>query len=274
MSDAPANLPALPGFTPVPRAKERSNGWKPQVQQAFIEALADTGSVKAAARLVDRSERSAYQLRRHPEGAEFAAAWDAALQHGVARIEDVAMDRALNGVEVPVYSYGKLVGTRRSYNDRLLMFILRNRAPDRFAEGRAKALSALDKGELVRLRNKWRKEWEREQAAEQMRQEVITMASINAKIDAIREREERFESPRVRAARQAYEDAVEADRASGYNPLRDPEHELYDPNRANRRRAEDSFTAPPPGWIKEPEEQEPWDGIHRLTDEGWKKPDD
>ena len=33
----------LPAFPPVPRAKERSNGWKPEVQRAFIEALADTG---------------------------------------------------------------------------------------------------------------------------------------------------------------------------------------------------------------------------------------
>ena len=33
----------LPAFTPVPRAKERSNGWKPQVQRAFIEALAADG---------------------------------------------------------------------------------------------------------------------------------------------------------------------------------------------------------------------------------------
>ena len=30
------------------------------------------------------------------------------------RIEDVAMDRAMHGVETPVYSYGKLVGTRRA----------------------------------------------------------------------------------------------------------------------------------------------------------------
>jgi len=42
----------LPAFTPVPRAKERSNGWKPHVQRAFIEALADTGSVASACRAV------------------------------------------------------------------------------------------------------------------------------------------------------------------------------------------------------------------------------
>ena len=43
------------------------------------------------------------------------------------------MDRALNGVEELVYFYGELAGTRVVHNDRLLMFLLRNRAPDRFA---------------------------------------------------------------------------------------------------------------------------------------------
>ncbi|HSM53886.1 MAG TPA: hypothetical protein VK839_06885, partial [Erythrobacter sp.] len=147
-------------FTPVPRAKPRSNGWKPDIQRAFIEALADTGSVKAACRRVGRTEHGAYMLRRHPEAESFRAAWEAALALGIRRIEDVAMDRALNGVEMPVYSYGELVGTRTVYNDRLLMFLLRNRAPERFAEGRASALNAVDPMELARMKKQWRKQWE------------------------------------------------------------------------------------------------------------------
>jgi hypothetical protein len=155
----------LIAFTPVPREKDRSNGWKPEVQLAFIEALADTGSVKAACRAVNRADHGAYQLRRHPEGAEFAAAWEAALAHGIQRIEDVAMDRALNGVEVPVYSYGKLIGTRVVYNDRLLMFMLRNRAPDRFAGAEGpRALNAVGKMELERAKKEWQAERDREEA--------------------------------------------------------------------------------------------------------------
>jgi hypothetical protein len=46
--------------------------------------------VRAACRRVGRSECGAYQMRRHPEGAEFRAAWDAALDLGVRRIEDDA----------------------------------------------------------------------------------------------------------------------------------------------------------------------------------------
>ena len=78
------------------------------------------------------SQAGAYYLRRQCGAESFRAAWQAAIDLGVQRIEDVAMDRALNGVDVPVYSYGKLVGTRTAYTDRLLMFMLRNRAPERF----------------------------------------------------------------------------------------------------------------------------------------------
>ena len=51
----------LPAFAPVPRLADRSNGWKPEVQRAFIEALAETGSVQAACRRVNRSDNGAYQ---------------------------------------------------------------------------------------------------------------------------------------------------------------------------------------------------------------------
>ncbi len=180
----------LPAFTPVPRKKARSNGWSDTVQHAFIEALADTGSVEAACRRVSRSSNGAYQLRRHPEAKSFRKAWEAALDLGIQKIEDVAMDRALNGVEVPVYAYGKIIGTRRVYNDRLLMFMLRNRAPKRFAADGAKGLSAVDRQMLARLKKEWRQEWEAERAAQDVREEDSVLGSLNAKIDQMRRREE------------------------------------------------------------------------------------
>ncbi len=208
---------ALAHFTPVPRAKPRSNGWTPQVQLAFIEALADTGSVKAAARAVGRAPEGAYQLRRHPQGAEFAAAWEAALAHGVRRIEDVAMDRALNGVEVPVYCYGTIVGTRVVYNDRLLMFMLRNRLPERFCHDGPRALNAVGKQKLDKLKKEWRQEWEDEREASAPSPAEVR-ASIERKMQALRRRVEAHTSPR------AYELQIEsaaqrrADEAAGWRP--------------------------------------------------------
>ncbi|MFO6447532.1 hypothetical protein ACLBKU_10345 [Erythrobacter sp. NE805] len=89
-ADLPAAKGELPAFAPVPRKSARHDGWTPERQRGFIEALADTGSVEAAARAVDMSTEGAYQLRRQPGAEGFRAAWQAALALGVQRIEDVA----------------------------------------------------------------------------------------------------------------------------------------------------------------------------------------
>ncbi|MDP3676165.1 MAG: hypothetical protein Q8R44_13905 [Novosphingobium sp.] len=201
----------LPAFAPVPRAKDRHNGWKPAVQRAFIEALAETGSVKSAARRVARAEVGAYLLRRHPGAQEFRAAWDAALDIGMRRIEDVAMDRALHGVEVPVYSYGKLVGSRTVYNDRLVMFMLRNRAPDRFAGGKAKAINATDKDTLARLKKQWREEWAREHTLIEDEREQNEGDDFIATIKAMHRGWYLDMSPTTRAAYRAFRAAEDAD---------------------------------------------------------------
>lgn len=187
----------LPPFTPVPRKSQRHDGWTPERQLHFIEALADTGSVEAACKAVDMSTVGAYQLRRQPGAEQFRAAWEAALQLGVARIEDVVMDRALNGVEEPLYSYGKLVGSRTRYNDRLLMFILRNRAPERFAAGGGpKGLNAVGQMQLDRLKKQWIAEHE---AGKDNRSSEDVRRSIDRKIEEIRRRYE-HERPERRAA--------------------------------------------------------------------------
>ncbi|WP_379921172.1 hypothetical protein [Erythrobacter sp. R86502] len=174
----------LPSFTPVPRRCDRHDGWTPQRQRDFIEALADTGSVTAACKAVDMSTFGAYYLRRQPGAETFRAAWAAALQLGVQRVEDVVMDRALNGVEEPLYSYGKLVGTRTRYNDRLLMFILRNRAPERFAAGGGpKGLNAVSQMQLDRLKKQWIAEHE---AGKRNVSDHDVRRSIDAKIESIR----------------------------------------------------------------------------------------
>ncbi|RZF63579.1 hypothetical protein EWE75_15485 [Sphingomonas populi] len=125
--------PALPDFAPVPR-KYRHDGWTPARQKAFIEALADTGAVSRAARMVNMAQANCYTLRRAPGAEEFRRAWDAALDFGVQRLKDVAFERAIEGYLVPVFVGGKLAGYRRKTNDALLMFCLRHYGQD--AQGR------------------------------------------------------------------------------------------------------------------------------------------
>ncbi|MDP4539581.1 hypothetical protein Q9K01_08105 [Qipengyuania sp. DY56-A-20] len=266
----------LPAFAPVPRLKQRSNGWTPAVQCAFIEALADTGSVSSACRAVGRADHGAYLLRRHPEAGEFRAAWAAALDLGIQRIEDVAMERALHGVEVPVYSYGKLVGSRTVHNDRLLMFLLRNRAPQRFSEGRARGLSALDRMELARLKKQWHREWretwEAERALRDTEEEQESYERIDAWIDTMHTNRMRRMSPRARAALDEHNRIMEEDRAAGYDPWHDPEHPDYHGAAARAAAGEsEAIRLPPPGWGEKEEEpeQEPGPRRHGLKDEGW-----
>ncbi|MBA3527665.1 MAG: hypothetical protein H0T82_12230, partial [Sphingomonas sp.] len=48
-------------FDPVPRLRKRRNGWTPETQAAFIEALSLCGCVARSARAVGMTPRSAYR---------------------------------------------------------------------------------------------------------------------------------------------------------------------------------------------------------------------
>ena len=127
---APPNGGQPIDFVPATRRSSRHDAWTPERQRSFIEALADTGNVRRAAAMVNMSPEGAYYLRRQPEAASFAAAWSAALDHGVQRMKDIAFERAVEGELVPILAGGKLIGYRRRYNDRLLMFCLRHYGQD------------------------------------------------------------------------------------------------------------------------------------------------
>jgi hypothetical protein len=167
----------------------------------------------------------AYLLRRHAQGASFRKAWESALALGVQQLEDIAMERAMYGQEVPVYSYGKLIGSRIVHNDRLLMFMLRNRAPTRFStDGRALArhssIGDPNKAtELSRLKKQWRKEWEAESKRERaIRDNEQAHQRENNLIEGIASMHQRWFTelgPRSRAAYRSFREielAEEEDR--------------------------------------------------------------
>src|SRR5688572_15674223 len=88
-SPSPSRGGSLPDFTPVPR-RYRHDGWTPERQKAFIEALADTGCVTRAANMVNIAQANCYALRRAPGAEEFRRAWDSALDFGLKRLKDIA----------------------------------------------------------------------------------------------------------------------------------------------------------------------------------------
>jgi hypothetical protein len=59
--------------------KIRRDGWTPERQLGFLDALARTRSVTAAATSVGMSRESAYRLRARLAGGLFALLWDRAL---------------------------------------------------------------------------------------------------------------------------------------------------------------------------------------------------
>lgn len=103
--------------------------WSRAKMARFLAELAATHSVAAAARVVGMSRQSAYRLKARLRDQPFDLAWEAAVQSGYDALHQAALDRALNGIEVPVHHKGELVGTRRHYDERLTMFLLsaRNR---------------------------------------------------------------------------------------------------------------------------------------------------
>ena len=118
-------------FEPVP-VRARHDGWAPEKQVAFIEALAECGCVDHACGRVGMSVTSAYALRRRIDAQSFRVAWDAALDYAVRRLSDAAFSRAINGVARPVFYQGEQIGERRYYDERLTMFMLRYRDPARY----------------------------------------------------------------------------------------------------------------------------------------------
>jgi hypothetical protein len=126
MSDKP-----LVPFTPVP-LRARHDGWTVERQIAFVEKLADCGSISAACKHVGMSRESVRKLRRRPGGRAFRDACDAALDCSFADLEETALERAKNGVSRPVFYKGEQVGEWRHFDERLTMFLLRFRRRHRF----------------------------------------------------------------------------------------------------------------------------------------------
>ncbi|MGZ3271153.1 MAG: hypothetical protein ACXU71_09275 [Croceibacterium sp.] len=94
-------------------------GWTPERMTRFLDHLAQKGNVQASCKRVGLSREAAYRLRRRDP--LFARGWAAAMVKAHDASIEVLADRAIDGVEEPIYHRGELVGTRRRYDTRLLL---------------------------------------------------------------------------------------------------------------------------------------------------------
>lgn len=167
----------LLGFAPYVHAAPRRNSITPERQRAFIAELAASGIVTQAARTIGASLEALYRLRNRKGAEGFAQAWERALERGVARLQDCALERAIQGEERPLLGRsGEVVAHWTRYDTGLITFLLRQRRDQRSADNDYKELKP---GHPVYERLK--REWEEERAREQ-----------EAKLAAMSEADERF----------------------------------------------------------------------------------
>ena len=110
-----------PESSPDPRSGDR---WTAAKQADFLRQLSATHSVSAAAKAVGMSRQSAYRLRSRLKGKSFDLAWDVAFHHSYDNLAHAALERALNGVEVPVFFQGEQIGSYRKFDERLTVALL------------------------------------------------------------------------------------------------------------------------------------------------------
>ena len=122
------SAPSAPDFEPV-KLRYRHDGLTPARQVALVQTMAECGCIREACARVGVSAEAVYRLRRRPDAQSFRTAMDVALDGAADKVEDAVFSRAINGVEIPHYYKGELVGTHRRYDERLAMLILRYRKP-------------------------------------------------------------------------------------------------------------------------------------------------
>lgn len=110
-------------------------------QQRFLQALAEADDVAAATTFAGVKRAKVYQLRKTDPA--FAAQWDRAKEAAVGRLEQEARRRALEGLQEPLLSDGKIVRDDdgrpvavRRYSDDLLLALLKAHRPEMFGDHR------------------------------------------------------------------------------------------------------------------------------------------
>ena len=118
--------PSIARTTATSTAEIRHDGWTLDKQGQFLRQLSATHSVSRAAESVGMTRQSAYRLRSRLKGQAFDLAWQVAFHHSFDCLAHAALERALNGVEVPVFHKGEQVGAYRRYDERLTVALMKS----------------------------------------------------------------------------------------------------------------------------------------------------
>ena len=115
---------------------------KQNAKAAFLAELARTYSIRHAAQAAEIHRATAYRWRH--EDADFARDWDAALDGCKDQLEQSLYQRAVEGVEEPVFYKGKQCGSVRRYSDTAAIFLLKGARPEKYRENARVEMSGPD----------------------------------------------------------------------------------------------------------------------------------
>ena len=107
----------------------------------FLAELSECASVSMAAAHCGINRTSLYRERERSK--RFAAKWDKACDLGVERLQDDAMNRALQGEARPVYRNGEKIGDFQRHDTSLLKFLLQSHRPQVYGARRDAPAPAL-----------------------------------------------------------------------------------------------------------------------------------
>lgn len=118
-------------------------------KEDFLKALKEIGTVQRACNSINIHRNTAYEWK-HADP-DFSAKWDAVVESHIEELETEARRRAYEGVKKPVYQGGELVGHVQEYSDTLLIFLLKGRRPEVFAERSRNVTLNLDANTIANL---------------------------------------------------------------------------------------------------------------------------
>jgi hypothetical protein len=102
--------------------RARHDGFTPRKRRRFFAVLGKTGCISDAAKAARISTTTVDRWRRKDE--RFARLCETALERASSKIELLAWERAVTGIEEPVYAYGKFSHMRVKRSDAIFRMLL------------------------------------------------------------------------------------------------------------------------------------------------------
>ncbi|QII84185.1 terminase [Bordetella hinzii] len=110
-----------------------TNDNREQRQGIFLRALRDGQTFSRALAQAGIASRATINAWREKD-ADFAAAFNEAMEHAADLLEAEARRRAVDGVDEPHFYKDEVVGHVRKYSDTLLLALLKATRPEKFKE--------------------------------------------------------------------------------------------------------------------------------------------